>query len=491
MISPPPADTAGERTKISEDFAVATPDTQVYADHAAPRRASATFETAAYSPWLGWILFVWVAGSMLMAARIGVGEVRVRRLARRSRLLDTSLAKSNLENVRLRLHINRAVEVRTSTETVIPFTRGAFHPTVFLPMEAHQWTPKQCESVLAHELGHVKRYDCLTQMPTQLACALFWFHPLVWLAAFETRKERERACDDIVLSLGHRATDYAEFLLMLTRRLRRLDGAWLTSVALAQSSQLEVRMKALLDPELNHRPLVASRVLFAAALAVVLLLPVAAIRATAQNAAGKVSGTVHDPSGAVVPGAHVTLINMETQRSIVGHTGEDGAFEFPATPAGRYRLEVTKTGFAMSKSATVELKPSGDLHQDITLPIGDVTQEVIVHGHKSAENPPPPPPAPQRIRVGGLIESAHLIRQAKPDYPASAQKQGIEGTVVLRAVIGTSGQILSLSPISGPDPALIKAAMDAVSQWQYQPTLLNGLPVEVATTIEVTFQLDD
>lgn len=250
-------------------------------------------------------------------------------------------------------------------------------------------------------------------------------------------------------------------------------------------------MKALLDPQLNHRPLAARRVLFAAALAVALLLPVAAIRATAQNAEGKVSGTVHDPSGAVVPGAHVTLINMETQHSIVGHTGEDGAFEFPAIPAGRYRLEITKEGFAIAKSADLELKPSADLHQDITLPLGNVTQEVIVHGHKSAENPPTPPPAPRRIRVGGLVQAAHLIRQVKPDYPAGAQKQGIEGTVVLRAVIGTSGQILSLAPNSGPDPALIKAAMDAVSQWQYQPTLLNGVPVEVATTLEVTFQLDD
>jgi TonB family protein len=182
---------------------------------------------------------------------------------------------------------------------------------------------------------------------------------------------------------------------------------------------------------------------------------------------------------------------VETQHSVVGHTGRDGAFEFPAVPAGRYRLEIIKRGFALSKSADLELKPSGDLRQDITLPLGDVLLQVTVLGHKSAENPPTPPPAPRRIRVGGLVQAAHLIHQAKPDYPASAQKQGIEGTVVLRAVIGTSGQILSLAPNSGPDPALIKAAMDAVGQWQYQPTLLNGVPVEVATTIEVTFQLDD
>jgi len=250
-------------------------------------------------------------------------------------------------------------------------------------------------------------------------------------------------------------------------------------------------MKALLDPKLNHRPLGVSRVLFAAALAVALVLPVAAIRATAQNAEGKVSGTVRDPSGAVVPGANVTLLNTATQYTVGGHSGEDGAFEFPALPAGRYRLEIAKPGFVRVKSADLELKPSGDFHQDITLPIGEVLQQVMVVGHKSGENPPPPPSAPRRIRVGGLVEAARLIRQAKPEYPATAKTQGIEGIVTLRAVIGTSGEILALTPISGPDPALVKSAMDAVSQWEYRPTLLNGVPVEVATTIELTFKLEN
>ena len=123
--------------------------------------------------------------------------------------------------------------------------------------------------------------------------------------------------------------------------------------------------------------------------------------------------------------------------------------------------------------------------------IGEVIQEVVVHGHKSAENPPTPPPAPRRIRMGGNVERAKLIYQPKPDYPASAEKQGIEGTVILQAVIGTSGQILSLTPYNDADPVLIKAAMDAVRQWQYQPTLLNGVPVEVVTTITVGFRLDE
>jgi TonB family protein len=490
MISLSPANIAGEET-VGEFLEVAPPNHQVYADYATRRAGSATIETADYPAWPVWILAIWAAGSLLVAARIAVGELRVRRVAKCSRLLDTSQVKSIVGNFRSRLRISRVVELRTSSKIAIPFTRGAFRPTILLPAEAHQWSREQLELVLAHELAHVHRYDYLTQMPAQVACALFWFHPLVWLAACAMRKERERACDDMVLSLGHPATDYAEFLLVLSRGLRRVDGAWLTSVAMAQSSQLEVRMKALLDPRLNHRPLAASRALPAAALAAALLLALAAVRAAGKSATGNIYGTIHDPSGAVIPGANVTLINMELKYKIVGHSGEDGAFEFRAIPAGRYRFEITSPGFAYTKGADFELKPSSDLHPDITMDVGELIQEVVVHGHKSAENPPAPPPAPRRIRVGGNVQRAKLTYQPKPDYPASAERQGIEGTVVLRAVIGISGQILSLSPYSGPDPVLIKSATDAVRQWRYQPTLLNGLPVEVATTIEVSFQLDD
>ena len=251
-------------------------------------------------------------------------------------------------------------------------------------------------------------------------------------------------------------------------------------------------MKALLDPELNHRPLPASRVLLAAALVVVLLLPAAAIRAMAKNATGNISGTVHDPSGAVIPGANITLINRETRARIFVHTDEDGSFEFPAIPAGGYRLEITKPGFAYAESADLELKPSSDLHQDIAMDVGAVSEEVVVRGHASAANPPaPPPPAPRRIRVGGLVQAAKLVAHALPVYPSSAEKRGTQGTVILRAVIGTSGQILSLSPFNEADPDLIKAAMNAVRQWRYQPTLLNGIPVEVVTTITVAFQLGE
>ncbi len=206
--------------------------------------ASVDSGTPSHEAWVGWIMVLWGIGATLWTARITLGEVRVRGLAGRSQLLQTSQMKSTAENVCLRLRISRVVAVRSSAETPVPFTRGVFRASVFLPAEAHQWSRTQLEFVLAHELAHLNRHDYLTQMLAQVACALFWFHPLVWLAAFEMRKEREQACDDVVLSLGHRATDYAEFLFALGRSLCGAGGLWSPSVGMAQFSQLEVRMKA-------------------------------------------------------------------------------------------------------------------------------------------------------------------------------------------------------------------------------------------------------
>ncbi len=102
--------------------------------------------------------------------------------------------------------------------------------------------------------------------------------------------------------------------------------------------------------------------------------------------------------------------------------------------------------------------------------------------------PPPPKEAPKRIRVGGQVQTAKLINKVQPIYPALAKQARIQGTVRLQAVIAKDGSIVELQVLAG-HPLLVQAALDAVRQWRYQPTLLNGEPVEVVTTIDVVFTL--
>ena len=103
--------------------------------------------------------------------------------------------------------------------------------------------------------------------------------------------------------------------------------------------------------------------------------------------------------------------------------------------------------------------------------------------------PPPPRPVQQRIRQGGAVQAALLVNKVQPVYPPLARQTRISGTVRLHAIISKSGQVEQLEVISG-HPLLVRAAMDAVQQWRYKPTLLNGEPVEVDTTIDVIFSLN-
>lgn len=117
----------------------------------------------------------------------------------------------------------------------------------------------------------------------------------------------------------------------------------------------------------------------------------------------------------------------------------------------------------------------------------------IISSVPTAAPPPPPkveakPVTPQRIRVGGNVQAANLIRKVTPTYPPLAKQARVSGTVRFTAIISKDGTIQQLQLING-HPLLVQSAQDAVKQWLYRPTLLNGEPVEVVTQIDVNFTL--
>src|SRR5262250_2083504 len=111
----------------------------------------------------------------------------------------------------------------------------------------------------------------------------------------------------------------------------------------------------------------------------------------------------------------------------------------------------------------------------------------VIGGVGSA--PPPPKPTQTRIRQGGAVQAAMLVNRVQPQYPPLARQTRISGTVRLHAIISKDGSVQQLEVLSG-HPLLVQAALDAVRQWKYRPTTLNGEPVEVDTTIDVIFSLN-
>jgi hypothetical protein len=133
--------------------------------------------------------------------------------------------------------------------------------------------------VLLHELAHIRRNDWLTQMLAHAACAIYWFNPLVWLAARQMRIERERACDDLVLASGAKASDYAQELLTLAAGLADPRLATLVAVPMARRSVLEDRLRAILDGGRSRAALTTAAVLLACALVGAAVAPLAMLRA--------------------------------------------------------------------------------------------------------------------------------------------------------------------------------------------------------------------
>jgi periplasmic protein TonB len=116
----------------------------------------------------------------------------------------------------------------------------------------------------------------------------------------------------------------------------------------------------------------------------------------------------------------------------------------------------------------------------------------VLGGTNISSLPPPrlktPPPRPTIIRVGGRVKPPQLISHAQPQYPVIAKLANVQGTVLIDAVIDQQGNVVQERAVSGPG-LLIPAALQAVSQWKYEPTYLNGEPVSLATQITVEFRL--
>jgi TonB family protein len=198
-----------------------------------------------------------------------------------------------------------------------------------------------------------------------------------------------------------------------------------------------------------------------------------------------ISGAVYDPSGAVVPSVQVLLFKDGAEAARLT-TGSDGAFHAQSLGSGRYSIRVLAPGFRVFDRGGIVLGENSSVTIPALLKLGQISETLTIRatGQVRAQNA-----APRRVRVGGNVRAVRLLSQARPEYPEQARRDGLEGTVFLQAVIGTEGQLLGIRRIGGPPPALAEAAEAALRQWRYEPALLNGMPVEVVTTVEIDFRL--
>ena len=199
--------------------------------------------------WFSCALAVWAAGFLLILSRISLSVLQLRTIEHRCHPVTRGSWQKLFRDLAGELKLNRPVRLLSTSDSVMPMTWGGLwpgHPArVLLPRNSDRWSADQRRAVLVHELAHIKRRDCLTQLIASFICAVYWFNPLVWFALWRMKCEREQACDDLVLASGVIAGSYAEHILELATGFR--SKAMPTAIAMARRSSLEGRIVAILD----------------------------------------------------------------------------------------------------------------------------------------------------------------------------------------------------------------------------------------------------
>jgi TonB family protein len=223
---------------------------------------------AAPVDWMPILVGLWAAGTLLAFGRMLAAWVTLARLRRRAKpFCDGGF---------------RGVDVLETPSGSMPMAFGILRSAILLPADAAEWSEERRQVVLLHELAHVRRGDVATHLLARIALIAYWWNPLAWFAWREFVKERERAADDLVLNAGTSAPEYARHLLEVARSMQLAPATGWAAVAMVRRSQLEIRLRSILDSRVNRKATGRASALIAAMAAMVaglLVAPLAAVRA--------------------------------------------------------------------------------------------------------------------------------------------------------------------------------------------------------------------
>lgn len=198
---------------------------------------------------------IWAGGALIVLLTILLERLWIRRLRGTSRKAGEQKLVAEARELARGFGLSEPVEIHLTRDDVSPLSWGFWSPRILLPDQAIDWSEDQRRAVLLHELGHARRRDVFTQTLAAVSCAVFWFNPLVWLAAARMRDERERACDDLVLQSGVGPASYAQCLLDLARRLSPSSaGSRIAVVGMSRGPELVERVNRLVSRRAPRQP---------------------------------------------------------------------------------------------------------------------------------------------------------------------------------------------------------------------------------------------
>jgi beta-lactamase regulating signal transducer with metallopeptidase domain len=347
---------------------------------------------------LAWPGLIWLAGCLVSAAVLLIGSIRLAWTAHRSTpFLDARWAGAGSE-LSGAFGLKRSVRLLQSSSASMPVTWGLFRPRVLLPVNAQNWPDTHIRAVLSHEFAHIGRCDWVIQLLAEIVRAVYWFNPLLWIASNRLRQEGEHACDDEVLRLGFHGTEYAGHILDIARMLKARNRALSPTIAMACPSNLERRFAAMVHPSLDRRRVTRNMLLVTALLALLIVVPLAAVRAQIVPGSVRFSGDVYDGKGAAIPNARIILTRLDdATQQIAAESNRAGVFEFPKLTPGHYSVDIRSRRFAPLHINDIE---------------SDAARNTPLNAMLPAENSLAAMPAPASPRPGPRGSGpAHLIQE--------------------------------------------------------------------------------
>lgn len=312
------------------------------------------------------LLLLWAIGCLGGLVSLAAGHLRFRTMVRRAHPVEDPRWIRDLGVVRSRLGLRRDVRLLVSEAAGTPMTGGLWKPVILLPASSATWEPERRTVVLMHEVVHIRRRDALRQLLGGVVLSLYWFHPLSWVASRLAAASREEACDERVLELGSRPSEYARHLMSLATGTTpaRLPAAAL-SMARQSRSRLERRIMAILRP---RRPRTSALVSGALLTVTGLLgLSTAIAHPVPRDQAGVPVTQAHQPSSQVLdeenPAAAVAVADSQPETQASGSTAVDTA-ESPGRGAPEAGIEDAGNGEPGPELQEVRCYPPSEGRED-------------------------------------------------------------------------------------------------------------------------------
>jgi TonB family protein len=467
----------------------------------ATTRASAP-ALSAIAAAIPWLLLLGVA---TRAAWLGLGLVRLRRLRTRS---TPGVVVDDEDLDALRRAVAPRAELRWHDDVAQPMTFGLRRPIVLLPRRVGDLPPDARRAVICHELLHVARHDWAWTVGEEIVQTIFWFHPAMWWALGQVQLSREQTVDEMVVDLTATRAAYMSALMMFADARSGLASA----IPFVRRRHLALRLRQLSQENtmsslrLGFTGVVLAGVLIGSSLAVAAAMPLRARTPAAQNAAKRVPKLLKEtkpeyPAGMKdygisadvmvkvdisaagdVTGVHLSSFTMKVPKTDASKeaVGAAGALFLEAVEAAarQWKFEPGESDTTADIEFTFTTRPDAGVKGGVEGGVKGGVAGGVSGGVRGGVQGP--------LRVGGDIKPPRKIVHVSPVYPEDAKAAHVHGVVIMEVTIAKDGSV-SNARVLRSVPMLDQAALDAVHRWIFEPTLLNGAPIEVVMTATVNF----